>query len=724
MKLTRIVLEDFKRFTGRVVVDSLAPGLNVFTGDNEAGKSTLADAVRKVFLERHKSSAMDGLAPWSKPTAKPQVEVSYAIDGVAHRLTKSFGGSKGTCELHIGERRFDGDEAEEALAALLGFERPQKGASRPEHGGIPGLLWVQQGASQDVQASAQHAASHLREALGELAGGTIAQGDDVLIQTVRVEMGQLVTDKQRKPFGPYAEAETQLAEARTQLAALEEQERAFNQDLERLATLQTDVDSQAASKPWDALEARAVVAAEAARSLATARTTTAQTTRELLEAQRTATLLNSQEQSAVENEQAVQQLTQQLAELQRKLDETRSDESTAHAEVVALQTQNTAATKHRTKAEAAENYAELVAKLDAAISVEDQTRAAFKTATDTAEAIRELTVVGTFLKLNPDDLLRLRVVESDLVLSQAQVTAALTKLEYRLEPGVAAMLGGAPLVDHGVTSLDVPTTLAIPGVGELTISPGVTDLPQLRAKVASLEDERTRLLQAMGVATLKEAEEKQTQCNESAAELKTKQVLLKSQAPTGVDALKTALVAAEATVKGLRKQLPEVPPPRVEGTLADAKAAVELVLSKFDAARDHESKTVAARATTEGQHKQVAESLTAKQTQLQSAEYLDKRKQTRVDLVNANAAAATLRDKETEAQQALDALLATADEGAEERLKRSAAHARDAYQEKHTKLVQLRTRLEDVGATGLGEQLGQTSSCNAGMMNWRGEPAR
>ena len=101
MKLTRIVLEDFKRFTGRVVVDSLAPGLNVFTGDNEAGKSTLADAVRKVFLERHKSSAMDGLSPWSKPTAKPQVEVSYAIDGVAHRLTKSFGGSKGTCELHI-----------------------------------------------------------------------------------------------------------------------------------------------------------------------------------------------------------------------------------------------------------------------------------------------------------------------------------------------------------------------------------------------------------------------------------------------------------------------------------------------------------------------------------------------------------------------------------------------------------------------------------------------
>ena len=42
-----------------------------------------------------------------------------------------------------GSQAFDGEAAEEALSKLLGFTYAGKGASKPEHWGIPGLLWVQ-----------------------------------------------------------------------------------------------------------------------------------------------------------------------------------------------------------------------------------------------------------------------------------------------------------------------------------------------------------------------------------------------------------------------------------------------------------------------------------------------------------------------------------------------------------------------------------------------------
>ena len=61
----------------------------------------------------------------------------------------------------------DGWEAEERLAALLGYQYALKGASRASHWGVPGLLWIEQGdAGQHL-----HDPEGQDEACGQLGDG-------------------------------------------------------------------------------------------------------------------------------------------------------------------------------------------------------------------------------------------------------------------------------------------------------------------------------------------------------------------------------------------------------------------------------------------------------------------------------------------------------------------------------------------------------------------------
>ena len=56
MKISRIALEEFRKFRQPLSLDNLQDGLNLFVGPNEAGKSTIAAAIRAAFLERYSTS--------------------------------------------------------------------------------------------------------------------------------------------------------------------------------------------------------------------------------------------------------------------------------------------------------------------------------------------------------------------------------------------------------------------------------------------------------------------------------------------------------------------------------------------------------------------------------------------------------------------------------------------------------------------------------------------
>src|ERR1700722_760026 len=200
MKLESIAIQEFKQFNGRLFIGDLQPGLNLFTGPNEAGKSTIAEAVRAVFLERYKASHLRDLLPWGKASGQPSVEVSFNLDGVACTLAKQFV-TRQRCDLRIGQQVFGEDEAEDRLATLLGFSRATRGAMKADQAGVPGLLWVQQGETQDVRDASGHAALYLRDALTQLSGSTGSAGEDVLIGAVQRELRQLLTARTPRSTG-------------------------------------------------------------------------------------------------------------------------------------------------------------------------------------------------------------------------------------------------------------------------------------------------------------------------------------------------------------------------------------------------------------------------------------------------------------------------------------------------------------------------------------------
>lgn len=132
MKIQRLRIEQLRQFRQPLTLDDLDPGLNLIHGPNESGKSTLVRAIRAAFFERHRSSSVDDLRPWGDSSAAPTVELEFVTGEQSWHLKKRFLQQK-RCDLEVGGEAFSGEEAEDKLADLLGFQFAPRGASQDKH---------------------------------------------------------------------------------------------------------------------------------------------------------------------------------------------------------------------------------------------------------------------------------------------------------------------------------------------------------------------------------------------------------------------------------------------------------------------------------------------------------------------------------------------------------------------------------------------------------------
>ena len=121
MRITRLQLADFKRHASLEIKP--APGLTVIRGPNEAGKSTIAQAIELVLFRKADANREDVRQAWAwGATDPPQVMLDLEIDGQNARLAKRFDGSRATAELILDGRSSD-DHAfiQERIAAITGI---------------------------------------------------------------------------------------------------------------------------------------------------------------------------------------------------------------------------------------------------------------------------------------------------------------------------------------------------------------------------------------------------------------------------------------------------------------------------------------------------------------------------------------------------------------------------------------------------------------------------
>jgi len=736
MKLRRVALEAFRKFREPAALDDLQDGLNILAGPNEAGKSTYAAAIRAAFLERYRTSTVTDFAPHGVPGARPGVELAFEHDGHDYVLRKFFL-ARPRCELVIdgGAQRLEGEEAENALAALLGFDLPARGQSRPEHAGVPGLLWIEQGQGQDVLQPAAHAAQHLREALTQLTGELAAHDGDRLYERVAAERAELLDARSGRPKGAWREAEEAHARAEQEAADLAAQMARLEADVDRLDRLRTEYERTRADAPWVALEARAAQARERLAQIAQARDALARLQQEQEQAEGTLALL--QEQAARDQRDA-----EALAELQGQADEAVAIAARIEDEVARLRAASQAAAQRvgqarrdvaRLRAAAARSdLDEQIDQLQAELARLAESQAQ---ADGLAQRMHAVQAERVEHETDPAILKALRAADQRLAALRAQQQAVATRIRLALAPGMQATLDGAPLPADGAALLTHAAELRIAGVGAVHIEPGGKDLPALMADLAACQDERDASLRRLSVASLDEAEARARRYERSGHDLEALGRELKIHAPQGRDALRTRHDETALRLQALRErraalQREEGADPSEPGMPAAAPdaAAAEFALHEAEtAARQAEAALSAAQGRLDAQQGQAA--LLQRQLQALRAEAAAPERQALRDaratrLAQARAARDALQGR---VAQARDELARQQPELAEQdlrRFQRSAELEREAQQARHTELLQLQGRLEQAGALGLGERLAQARADLERLARRRAEFAR
>ncbi len=707
MILESIAIQDFRKIADRLVIDGLEPGLNLITGPNETGKSTIAEAIRTVFLERYKVSSLGGIVPRERPDGQPTVEVAFTIGGVPHLLKKQFV-RKSRCELRVGHQTLTEDEAEQKLSELLGFSRAERGASKPEHAGIPGLLWVRQGQTRDVRDSGEHAVNYVRDALAQLSGGEVSGGNDVLIDAVQHELWKLLTERKRSPTGALADAESRLSALQQQQRELDAQKRQFDDDLTRLTVLQSEFDDAQRKKPWEAMQQKADEATKRAAAFAELERRHKELAQliELAHAEHKGLL--QQEQAAVDLDASISSDRQSLAAAQAAVADAIAGHQLAAVAVASAQKACDEAGAAFELANAAVTAADL--KGQAALHGNEIARlaSAVEKAEAASAAVRALAGEAAQVEIDEAKLQRLQAVSDQIVPLQARKDAALTRIEYRLTGPIT--IDGATVDGQGVVLLDSEKTIGLPGLGDLIVVPGVSDVSALIDALQALEAERARLLLEMGVPSVAEAVSRRDRWKALSAEKAGQAGILALHAPNGIDALRDELAQARGRLGAAEARLAGLPDVAGALPVSDAKSAFDHARVQLESARVAQMSASERKAQAGAHADGIRVRLDMNEARVSDPEYVQRREERQAKLVEKDAhVKARTRELDTCAQ-ALEA--ARLDDPAMEaqRFARSADIARGEQLERQTKITQLRAQLEAVGASGIGERLAQAAA--------------
>lgn len=554
MKLTRLRVDQFRRFRQPFELRDFGDGLNLFAGPNEAGKSTLVAAIRAAFFERHRSGTVEHLRPWGDGSAAPEVELDFELGGTPCRLTKRFLCKK-RCTLQFGTRTLDGTDAEDFIAEQLGFAFAAKGSSKSEHWGIPGLLWMEQGGAQNIRDAVTHATDHLRTALnaslGEIAGG---DGDDVTNEVEKLR-NELLTPTSDKPRGAHAEALQAEQSLRDALAAVDADLLIYRQKVDRLTQLRREHENDAGERPWEALRAQANAAGNALRDAqALQQQLVGERNAALALAQRVDLLRRQLDGYAAESQDAERRAGAVIS-AQRALDDANGLAAPWHQRERDAVLRHDAARQTLALARVQDNRRTLMRELDDLRRKAGMAAAALAQA-DTEQARQLALQAGAAAcEIAAADFAALREQARQIRELDIRRSAIATRLRFAIDAGRELRIDDETVSGDGERQLLQATTLTLPGYGRLRIEPGGSDIAALARNAAELRDRHASALSRLGLASFDAAEARQQLHALKLSDLKAALATLKALAPNGVDALRAECAALDARTAEVQQRL-------------------------------------------------------------------------------------------------------------------------------------------------------------------------
>lgn len=707
MKLTRLAVNQFKQFRHPLVIDQFTDGINLFVGPNESGKSTLVRAIRAAFFERYKSSSVDDLQPWGDSSAAPQVELEFDWQGQHWKLHKQFL-KKPRCDLTVGQYHFGEDQAEEKLAELLGYQFSARGASKPEHWGIPGLLWVEQGCVQDIRPSVEHAGHHLKSALSSTLGEITSSGGDELINKVENERAQLLT-KTGQPTGQFKKVLQECDEQQNALAELDDKIQRYRASVDRLGQLQNQRDDIDSQKPWQEFRAKAKAAEDAlakVQALQSEQERDQQALRhcasnmelcrqQLRDFEQRALQLAAREQDKTKTARALAECQQLTAQIQERLKKAQQQYQHAKNAVQAARQQQLRRTLQREHDQLAEQLNKL-----------QQTH---QTAGQIQVELQNLRSQLQAQALDAKQLAQLKKLHQQLNELQIREQAVATRLHYHLEADKSITIGEQTVAGSGERLLVQSTPLTIPGVGTLQIQPGGKDIQDIARTREQLEGEITSLLQRLKVTSLEQAEERAAHNQQLNSQIEQHKTRLEMLAPQGVDALAADLHLSQQKQQTLADELAILPPPSAEELnereAETARSTAEAALKAAEQATNDHHRDLALRQRECDSAEQEWQKL---QTELQSPERKTRERETLDRLSHLKAEENQLTNALEQRKQKIDSANPAILQQDVTRFTKSADALEKEATQRGVEISTLQIQLETLGAQGLEEARSET----------------
>lgn len=556
MQFKSIQVDQFRQFTGTHLIENLGPGLNIIAGSNEAGKSTLLMAIRAALFDRYKSSIGESFRPYNAAVS-PKVRLEFSVDGVDYTLEKVFSSKKdgGVSLTASNGHIWEGPEAEDFLSELLGFAYPGRGASKPEHQGLSGLLWVEQAKAYERVSlqddSRQQIQSVFEDEMRELLGGD--KGDQLhqRIEALRAEFFGATEN----PVGEYrrliGQEETLSGELDAKRVELSEYENKIDQ-LERLEQRLAEFQ---ADSTLDNLKVALAAAEEKERELTTQQQAVQVDEQKVAAAQ---ALFEKEKQSfearqgqleSVELAAAeVDRLTELVAAKERDIEPIKRDLENLRGQgddCKARRREVVAGLRVARSYEKVEQVTERIVALDSDIKSAEEARRNKLGSEQELESIR----------VDEDMLGELKELAAQVANRKARLEAVATRLDYDLQPDAAVTLKDDQITNSGSVRVTEAVNLRVEGMGAFVITPGGDDIESLKAEIRDLEGELQDQLSNCAVADVAEAESSLKQKELLARDVSRYRGDYERIAPEGLEALQDSLVSLQAQRTNLLEEI-------------------------------------------------------------------------------------------------------------------------------------------------------------------------
>lgn len=508
MKLQRIRIEQFRKFDKPIEIVDFESGLNILHGPNEAGKSTIAQALRTLFFEKHNTSGksfVSAISPAGTSAAAPAIEIDFMLGEQSCAVSKTFL-QKARANLLIGTDKWDGGDADEKLAEVLGFGLSGKGTSRADTHGIPGLLWIEQGATTLLDDAVTNATGSLEERLKGVLGEIASSSGTRLAAAIKSELAKLRTATGRST-GVLAETEKRLVDAVRQRDTLRESVDQYRVLSDSLSRRIVDRDRLELECPWEGYE-RGKRDAEAQKAVIEPQLNALEASRSNLRE------VNARIESLHEHIKAHDRDLAKLAAQRAQLDETNTAHQQAREALSSAEQRKASARDTLLKARAlflAADKQQRRTSLESELTRTDSEIRRIENVLERSATFRssiaDMRAQAAATSLTKTELNKLEKLEQKRRDNRIQREAISTRLVYRLDAGKCVDAGElGRLEGAGSKQITAPVTLQIKGVGEIDIRPGGEDIERLSAEGNKLDGAVEKLCGQLGIGDLAEAQ--------------------------------------------------------------------------------------------------------------------------------------------------------------------------------------------------------------------------